>query len=346
MNNLLKVIDNRLCVCSWPQASIILVTLLMFFSRPILAQDTTGIGQSNLTGQSELSFPRHPYSAQFIARGGETMAGLLRNAAHKLNSVDSVKLETTVNVLLLSGAAAGVAQTGHADCWFESALAALARIPGGPQSIADMITQESSSSYLVNFPGASKPIYITALEVAQYSAKDSGPWARVLQAAATKNWPNLCTDGMQKFSPYRNTQSIVIGMEILTGHQANFIDITLHPKEMIAQILEEAAAKQQPMTAATYPKNAQEKQVVLPSHAYTVLAYDGSKSIVTLRNPWGYNSTPDNKLDYPKLPETGQEVAGIVDLGAGVIQMAFPVFLQHFHFICWDSFKTIPKISN
>jgi hypothetical protein len=279
----------------------------------------------------------HPFSADFIAKAGERVAERLRDHADQSNQGTNPALESTIQAALISGGAAGIDQAGHGDCWLEAALAALARIPEGQQLLANMITQDSSSSYFVSFPGVRRSMHINVNEITQEKTRDMAPWACIIEAAAIKGWPNLVTEGKQQFSPYSRRPTLIMGLRVLTGNRVQCVRLSQCSPPMIGKLIDNALARHMPITAATYPMARQGRipQVVVPSHVYTIIAYDPSNRIITLRNPWGKNSTPKNKERLPDLPEVGQEAAGVYDMGGGLVKMSLPTFRQHYRYLAW-----------
>jgi hypothetical protein len=66
-----------------------------------------------------------------------------------------------------------------------------------------------------------------------------------------------------------------------------------------------------------------------------VIGYDRVSGKITLRNPWGHNATTKNRLQHPNLPEVGQESAGVLDIGEGLVQMSLPAFKRYCHYLAW-----------
>src|SRR5271170_350240 len=87
------------------------------------------------------------------------------------------------------GAAAGIDQGKNADCWFESALAAVARFPQGARLISEMIAA-APGGYEVTFQDQpQRHFHVTQAEITTLHLKDKATWADVLEAAGVKRFP-------------------------------------------------------------------------------------------------------------------------------------------------------------
>ncbi len=302
-------------------------------------------GTFNQAGYSPINQPGYgqaiyPFSPQLIAQTGKVVAERLRVSALQLNRMADPRAEAIIKANLLSGGAAGIDQGAHGDCWFEAALAALARIPAGQELIARAIIQSSPTSYVVQLRGVSQAMPVSNEELFELKTRDMASWAGIIEVAAIKGWPDLAGDHKKKLMAQTSAQPLIImGLRVLTGQPVQCVDISRSPPWMIARMLADVTGRPLPATASTYSKKLRSfnPQVTVPSHAYTVMAFDSVNNTMILRNPWGKNSTPGNRSEYPDLPQVGQESGGVCDLGGGLIKMPLSAFMQYYHYLAWST---------
>jgi hypothetical protein len=216
--------------------------------------------------------------------------------------------------------AAGVDQSGLGDCWFESALAALANKPGGAEKIAQMITQREDGSYKVTFPGYPKhPIIVTKAELQREEEGDipkigdSQPWASVMEAALLKFQPSKAHNGADGGD----------GIEILLGERdAKTYGTENISKAQLSEMLEKGIVtcstekiSKSGSKAGSYDTN---EHGIITKHGYSVISFQND--MVTVRNPWG--DTEEN-LDVLKKH-------GIHVLEDGELQMSYATWKKAF----------------
>ncbi len=231
-----------------------------------------------------------------------------------------IKLAALTQILL--GASSGVDQSQLGDCWFETSLASVAKSYQGQLSIANMINKNKDGSYTVTFPGAKQnPINVTDKEIKDYALTNSAKWADIIEAAMIKLKPNDINLGGL-------TQN---GIQLLTG------------KDSLGLILTPNAHKTYLTNLSTFINNtiklgeplAADVQVTTNngtfSHAFAIEAYDPKNDTITVRNPWGINLA-GNIVNVGKinLPEVGQTINGVSNLGNGVLSMPLTTFNDNF----------------
>ena len=238
-------------------------------------------------------------------------------------SVDDVKI----------GSAAGIDQGAHGDCWFESAMAALARFPAGTRLLSEMITEEGGV-YFVRFLDEPHPKWkVTQTDISNANLIDSAPWANVLEAAMMKRYPQMQTGGNINHTfeaAIGGEPTSVLGLTMLTGHQASYKLLADMTQDELEHLLEFNLASNVPMTAST--KQNIPSQAVVPKHCYTVLAYDPGSSTITVRNPWGKNISKT----YTGLPTANHSVGGVSNLGNGIMQMSISSFIKYYSLVTWS----------
>jgi hypothetical protein len=200
---------------------------------------------------SNLADGNHPFSPQAIAEVGP-------NAVH---------------------------QHGAPNCWFEASVSALAATQKGQVLLSQMITKNSNESFTVHFPNDPQSFTVTDQAIAQYRIQDVTDWARIIQCAERQKFPNTdASEGVRIGIPL-----IYRGLSVLTGTEAHF----KRPDEMsageISTLLSHSLAASRPVVLASKSpqENGHLRQIVMPNHAYAVLAFDPSTETLTLKNPYG-----------------------------------------------------------
>jgi Calpain family cysteine protease len=230
------------------------------------------------------------------------------------------------------GGAAGIDQGAHGDCWFESALAGVARSFAGARLISDMIVG-SSGGYQVTFLDDPTHHYpITQADITRAHVKDNAEWADIIEAGLVKRYPQLQNGktGAHEVAQTFGMANNAFGLTLLTGHKAYFLKLNDTSEQQLAEILERNTFRQIPMTATT--PQALPVQAVVTNHIYTIMAYDRAAQLITLRNPWGTNVSQE----FPDLPKVGETKYGVRDLGSGVIQMRISTFTKYYSSIAWS----------
>src|SRR6202044_3916264 len=116
------------------------------------------------------------------------------------------------------GGAQGIDQGQHDDCWFEAAVASLARSENGCRLLSDMIDRSPSGGYTVTFLDEPNNHYpVTRAEMNKYHVKDNALWADVLEAGVMTRFPQLLNGkaGNEQIHAAYGNQS-VLGLKILT----------------------------------------------------------------------------------------------------------------------------------
>jgi hypothetical protein len=242
---------------------------------------------------------------------------------------------------------AAVVQGQYGDCFFEAALASLARSADGQQKIQNMIVAEGNGSFVVTFPGQpNSPITVTASDLGDYSTTSTTQWANILETALLKlddakpdpgpgQGINDCQSG--------NVKSLSDALQLLTGQKPgvdavspSYSSYEYWYEQQVEQTLEKGlpiitssdpVPDDQGVADKTYHPYEPKPGSSWPiegAHAFSILAYDPATQIITLRNPWGSDDQGG------ALKVKGQIVDGITDDGNGEISMSFDTFMRHF----------------
>ncbi len=193
------------------------------------------------------------------------------------------------------------------DCTFIAALSSLAQ--NNPEAIKQMIQDngvqpDGTRTYTVTFPGdKDNPIVVSAptrYEVNEFMQDLDGMWANVLEKAFRKH------TGRELHNPGMPGD---IAMQLLTGKQPENVGfpkadtngvINQQELDKVKQQLQQSLEQGKCVTVASYPtlslpveRDASGQLIanLVPNHMYSVMAFNPSTNMVTLRNPWDYNKT-------------------------------------------------------
>ncbi len=209
-------------------------------------------------------------------------------------------------------------QGGIGDCYFLAAMGSLAAT--NPQAIKDMIKDNGNGTYTVTFPGDKKhPVTVKAptdAELALYvKSGNYGVWPAVLEKAYG-DWKRDTTIPQEGAG---GGDQIDVGIDILTGKKTDKHKIKDYSEDELGKMLTDAFRNGESITTDCWnnPKNARGGD--LPTgHAYSVIGYDASTGMVTIRNPWGSGELKD---------ENGRPLDGKND---GVFTMSLKEYRERF----------------
>jgi hypothetical protein len=246
-----------------------------------------------------------------------------------------------------------VHQQGRHNCYWQAAIASIAGI--NPQKLEEMIMPANDSGYVVRFPGASdKPIKVSPLSNAEqlYSSGASkyGAWTGILEKAygtyraehnshsfskneisntqntfgADPSFPNRGRITLQEATDWGFCDD---ALELLSdSKKISLFYLREGHEKKVAKVLEEAMAKRLPMTVETgepsYPrfgfKAGENKSKLADDHIFSVLNYDATTKVVTVRDPRG-EETGANIKD--ELLEPAKD---------GVLKLRLETFVKYF----------------
>ncbi|HEY9719129.1 MAG TPA: hypothetical protein V6C69_16765, partial [Trichormus sp.] len=241
---------------------------------------------------------------------------------------------------LIASNADGLDQAGYEDCWFESAVGAVATTYRGQNIISRMITSAGADAYEVKFRDMpDQPIMVSGTEIANDKLKDKAYWAQVLEAAVLKRFPAL-RNGLsgnaavtQQFGLQADLQ---VGLKLLTRKDPTIMRTSEMREQDLSRLLVENQRLQLATVAGTYSQAQMpdpKRILMVPQHAFAVLYFNRRTAEVVVRNPWGHNNAPK----FPDLVKEGQTVDGIHDIGGGVIRMPLKTFKKYFRRIAWST---------
>jgi hypothetical protein len=217
----------------------------------------------------------------------------------------------------------GIDQTNAPNCWFESAMSALAQLPKGQRLISQMITYGEGDSYLVRFPGDGVEYKITIDDLKQSGVNSTALWASLLDYAERKKFPNNVGASGVDADKHR----LQVGLGAITGCNAEMIYPAQASKQDVISFIYGAVSSHNPITAGTAGRNKAVPAPVIEAHAYTIIGFEPSRSMITIRNPHGKRSRRFSVTDDPQHLKFEQ-------LDDGVFKMNIDLFCDSFGSVC------------
>jgi len=218
--------------------------------------------------------------------------------------------------------AGGIDQGRNPNCWFEASISALAQLPRGQRLLADTIRSRQGNHYVVRFHNDGVEYTVSREDLIRNNINDKALWASLIECAEIKKFPqNTGANGVD------NDQSrLEIGLGCITGRNAEVISPGNCDIEELSSFIGSAIKSQNPIVAATFgaAQLAIMPQILVPSHAYTVIDFEPSRNIVTIRNPHGRKS---------RMFQLSRDSQGIEfqQFGDGVIKIGLSTFQKYFH---------------
>ncbi len=218
--------------------------------------------------------------------------------------------------------AGGIDQSRYPNCWFEASMSALAQLPRGQRLLADTIRYGNNSGYIVRFKNDGVEYKISEDDIASSGIHDKALWASILECAEVKKFPNNAGANGED----NNQSRLEIGLGCITGCRAETINPASTDVQELSAFIGSAIKSQNPIVAATYNpfQLATLPPLVVSNHAYTVIDFDPSKQMVTIRNPHGSNSRPFALPNDPQHLHFEQS-------SDGVFKMSLPLIQKYFH---------------
>ncbi|QQR59592.1 MAG: hypothetical protein IPG59_08925 [Candidatus Melainabacteria bacterium] len=214
--------------------------------------------------------------------------------------------------------ASGIDQAFNPNCWFEASMAALAELPKGQRLIASMIKIGDANTYIVRFPGDGQEYKITEQELSKVGVSDKSLWAALIECAQVKKFPDN-----------EGSRDISIGMGCITGCKAQSINPTKESAQELSSFIAGAVSSKNPIICATDAgfKTASLPDLVVNSHAYTIIGFDAASGMITMRNPHGKHSRKYTLADDPNHRKFEW-------VGKGVFKMHISLFQKYFDEVC------------
>lgn len=214
--------------------------------------------------------------------------------------------------------ASGIDQAFNPNCWFEASMAALAALPKGQRLLASMIKVGDENTYIVRFPGDGQEYKITENDLNVVGVSDKSLWAALIECAQVKKFPD--NDG---------SRDISIGMGCITGCKAQSIDPEHSSLQELSSFIAGAVSSKNPIICATEAgyKTASMPDLVVNSHAYTIIGFDAASGMITMRNPHGKHSRKYTLAEDPNHRKFEW-------VGKGVFKMHISLFQKYFDEVC------------
>jgi len=218
----------------------------------------------------------------------------------------------------------GIDQSRYPNCWFECSMSALAQLPRGQKLIANMIRNGENGGYIVRFPNDGTEYKVSDAELSKTGVHDKAAWASILECAQTRKFPdNKGAEGATE-----DQSRLEVGLGCITGCKAEVIMPGTVSVDELSTFIGGAVKSQNPIVAGTWNAGhiSSLPDIIVPLHAYTVIDFDPSKGLITIRNPHGQNAQLFDLESDPKHLEFEQ-------LDDGVFKMSLGLFQKYFHSI-------------
>lgn len=218
----------------------------------------------------------------------------------------------------------GIDQSRFPNCWFEASMAALAELPRGQALMASMIRYGDKGSYVVRFPGDGKEYVVSQEFLEETGIHDKALWASIIECAQVQKFPqNAGAEGAEA-----NQSRLEVGLQCITGCKAEVIMPSTCSAQELSTFIGGAVSSKNPIVCGTFMAGTLGgyPDLVIPQHAYTVIGFDASRNMITIRNPHGANSRRFASTTDPNHQEFEQ-------MNDGVFKMNIPLFQKYFHSI-------------
>lgn len=200
-------------------------------------------------------------------------------------------------------------------------MAALAELPRGQRLIASMIRKKESNDYIVRFPNDGVEYAVTAKDLLVSGIKDKALWASIIECAEIKKFP----DNKGAEGAGGDQSRLEVGLQCITGCKAEIVYPRNASVQELSSFIGGAIKSQNPVVAGTFNASHFDGPIIVfPLHAYTVVGFDPTRNMVTLRNPHGLGSQQFELPEDPKHEEFEQ-------LDGGLCKMSLTRFQKCFH---------------
>lgn len=190
--------------------------------------------------------------------------------------------------------------------------------------MANMIRYGDKGSYVVRFPGDGKEYVVSQEFLEETGIHDKALWASIIECAQVQKFPhNAGAEGAES-----NQSRLEVGLQCITGCKAEVLMPSTCSAQELSTFIGGAVSSKNPIVAGTFGAGtlAVHPDLVIPQHAYTVIGFDASKNMITIRNPHGANSRRFASTTDPNHQEFEQ-------MSDGVFKMNIPLFQKYFHSI-------------
>jgi len=220
-------------------------------------------------------------------------------------------------------------QSRYPNCWFEASMSALAQLPRGQRLLSNMIHFGDGDKYVVRFPGDGKEYVVSEADCEQAGITNRAVWASLLECAQIKKFPNNQGAG----GTYDDQSRLEVGMGCITGGKAEMLMLSANtsPSEL-SSFIGGAVRSGNPITAGTWndARLRDLPDLVIGSHAYTIIGIDQSRNMVTFRNPHGAGSRRFHLADDPNHLKFEQKDDGVFKINLELVPHYFHSMARSF----------------
>lgn len=219
----------------------------------------------------------------------------------------------------------GIDQGRNPNCWFEASMAALAELPRGQRLLASMITYVSPGTYVVRFPGDGQEYKINDQTLEACGVHDTAQWASLISCAQVLKFP----DNRGAEGATGDQSRLAVGLGCITGCKAQLLTPGSTDPQELSSFIGGAVSSKNPIVCGTYPDSyiGNLPPLVVGSHAYTIIGFDPSSNMITIRNPHGRGSQRFHLPDDPAHRQFEMKEDG-------VFKMHLTLFQKYFYQVC------------
>lgn len=251
------------------------------------------------------------------------------------------KVLTSDNDEKIEFGAVDVNQRAVGDCFFEASLSSLVNTQKGKEAVDKMVKTNEDGTTTVTFPGdTDHPITMTQKEIDSLVDKgkigNTDPTLIAVEAAFQKydrigdygsGINSIQHQDVPAFAQITDTGS---ALHLLTGERTaseimgtvgSSLDLGGANSNQVSRFIQQALANGEPVVAATAPGA---EEPIVSRHVYSVLDYDKTSGMITVRNPWGDN-------EGTGIGGIGETKNGVTNAGDGKLTMSFDTFMKNFN---------------
>jgi len=291
--------------------------------RNALSSDMQALLNTEMGKQAVQRVMREQAANMQIIKNAEAKGGSNKNTLQPATKVAAVTSKARSDHPfsaedIAKDGAGGIDQSRYPNCWFEASMSALAQLPRGQRLLAETIRSGQDGKYIVRFRNDGVEYVVTQEDLINNAIHDKALWASIIECAELKKFPN--NQGAE--GAYDDQSRLEVGLGCITGCKAEVMEPIHCDIPEISAFIGSAIKSQNPIVAGTGTLVGL-PALLVPTHAYTVIDFEPSRNMVTVRNPHGSKSTVYQLENDPQHLEFQQLNDGIVKLSLGIFQKYF-----------------------
>jgi hypothetical protein len=190
-------------------------------------------------------------------------------------------------------------------------LVSLAIQPRGQKFLADIIRSDGKGTYFVRFPGDGTEYAITPEKVEASRVHDKAERATLIHCAFVMKFHNNYHGTLEE------------GLQCMTGKKTEKLFPAGTTEQAISSFISDALKAQDPIVCAATDDFGPLPELVESDQAYSIIGFEPSTGMITLRNPHGANSRRFRLTTDPEHKKFEQ-------LNDGMFKMHVSMFPKYF----------------